>query len=370
MRGLGALACFCALLAGPWAPAFSGEVPDYPPPAPLFLETEASESSAAWERTLAGGFRLEKRTYCVGEPIFAVFEVTNDGELPFTFAAYSVRANRAAQFIVSIRNAAGKRLKPPPLGLCGGRGYRRTIKPRGGEYVEYFLLSRWAHLLPPGEYVARAARKLRLGWDSEEGPTFRGTVSFTVEPYDYEKIKSSVLDLLPKRQRGPRGTRFGRPIYRALHDVAATFDMPVNVYGWKRDEELVRKVASLLPEAWDDRCYLEPNLVWNRNWVTVSRPEEYTLTFSVRNNSNEALPSGIAGSRLYVDGEEVEAWDGMLKRIAEKKRFDRLDPGRTIEFALSFNDYLEEDGPNRFEWHVNGRVLQSDSVRFVRGALH
>lgn len=326
------------------------------------LAGEPDRPASGPESELSGGFRLEKETYCVGEPIFAVFEVTNNGKVPFSFFAKGSRANREVQFEVAIEDAAGNPVDPPPLHDSGGIGFQVVLKSRGGDYVRYFLLSRWARILSPGDYVARAARTLGPDvYSPAKGPTIRGTVRFKVEPYDCRRIRAVVLAL--KEPRFVTGALFAKPIRRALEDIAKTF----NVSQFEQsipDGELADKIVSELPRIWDDCYYLEPHLEGNRNWLTADAPEEFALTFSLRNNAPKSLPSGILGSRLSVDGTEIGAWKEMLAAVAGEKRLDRLKSGGVVEFSLRLNDYVKSGRPNQFTWRIHGRALRSDSIRF------
>ena len=317
---------------------------------------------------LRGSFRLEKNTYCVGEPIFAIFEAVNEGDTSLTFWVGGVESGRScvrqSRFAVTVEDDSGRLYEPPPAGIGSGRSGRVMLEPGGG-LSEYLWLSGWTRLLPPGKYTARAVMFLRSGMGDEFGGLpIRGSMAFTVVPYDYEKMKAAILRL-PEDPRPSKETTSLKPVHWALMHVARTFNISYTVDS--KDAlrtRQVKRIASELPKEWDDRFYLEPELVCNRNWLTAASPEEFTATFSVRNNSRKSLPTGIPESRLYIDGNEVGTWKEMLTTVAEARRLDRLESGEVVEFRLRLNDYVRTGRRNQFAWRINGRTLRNDYVTF------
>ena len=332
------------------------------------------------QESLTGGFRLEKEVYCVGEPIFAAFEVVNNRQEAFSFDIGGDYRGTLYhhRFSVVIKNKAGRDFTNPPGGHLGGIGTFVTLKP-GEKYLQYVLLSSRAHILPPGDYVVEIGRTLSSGLfgnrvvkaartldnDSKAATaTIRGKLHFTVKPYDFKKLKKA-LAALGREDRKARESvkRFSiRPLNWALSDVSRKFEMGLS----SATENLRAEVIRHLPKKWDDRYYLEAHLDYNRNWLTESEPEEYTLTFTILNNSNKRLESGVLGSRVYVDGEELKEWKNILRRALKDKKAKCIAAGAAMKFSHRFNTYVKEKGKHEIVWQVND-IASKKVALTVRG---
>lgn len=321
------------------------------------------------EEGLTGSFRLEKHVYLVGEPIFAVFEVINNQQKAFSFDAggdYRGWPTYHRRFSAVIRNSAGRKFTYPPSGHTGGLGTTITLE-HDEKYLEYVLLSPRAHLLPPGDYVVEINRKLNIDYEpsAEVAPvTINGKLQFTVKHYDFKKLKKALLALGSKdRQERESIKRFSiRPVNWALSDVSQKFEMGLS----SATENLRAEVIRHLPKKWDDRYYLEAHLDYNRNWLTESDPEEYTLTFTILNNSNKRLESGVLGSRVYVDGEELKEWKNILRRALKDKKAKCIAAGAAMKFSHRFNTYVKEKGKHEIVWQVND-IASKKVALTVRG---
>ena len=229
------------------------------------------------------------------------------------------------------------------------------------------LLSPRAHLLPPGDYVVEINRKLNIDYEpsAEVAPvTIDGKLQFTVKHYDFKKLKKALLALGSKDRQEREGVkRYSiRQIHWALSDVSRKFNMGPS----SATKNLRAEVIRHLPQKWDDRYYLEAHLDYNRNWLTESDPEEYTLTFTIFNNSNKTLESGVLGSRVYVDGEELKEWKNILRRALKDKKAKCIAAGAAMKFSHRFNTYVKEKGKHEIVWQVND-IASKKVALTVRG---
>jgi hypothetical protein len=314
-------------------------------------------------RLISGGFRLDKATYCVGEPVFAVFEVLNHRDAPLSFdVGGDYRGSMCPlRFSVRIKNNAGRDFTKSFENM-GGQGTTITLEPRRGKYLEHVLLSPWTHLLPPGEYTAAISRTLAEDASPRANPpTLRSQLHWTVNAYDADKLKStlSTLDREDRSLAIRQGTFFMKPIDWAFADVADKLEIDEPSF----TDTARAKIIERLPAKWDDRCYLEPRLEENRNWLTASSPEKYTLTFSILNNGNEPLDSGVFDSRVLVDGKELREWKTLLAEALKGKDASRIPAGAVLEFACGFNAYVQGKGTHEMVWRVNDRVSKKVQVR-------
>jgi len=336
------------------------------------------------EEGLAGSLRLEKDVYLVGEPIFAAFEVVNNQQKAFSFDVggdYRGWPAYHRRFSVVIRNKAGREFTYPPTGHLGGMGTTITLEPHGEKYLEYVLLSSRAHLLPAGNYVVEISRKLsylplgdrtakanrminNASEPNAKAPTFGAKLSFKVKVYDFKKLKKALL-ALGSRDRKERESvkRFSiRPIHWVLSDVSRKFNMGLS----SATEGLREEVIKNLPRKWDDKYYLEAHINFNRNWLTGSDPEEYILTFTITNNSNKTLESSVLGSRVYVDGKELDDWKNILSKVLKDKEAKYIAPGATLKFSHRFNSYVEEKGKHQIVWQLNN-ISSANTAVTVKG---
>jgi len=322
------------------------------------------------EEGVTGSFRLEKDVYLVGEPIFAVFEVINNGQKSFSFDVggdYRRWPAYHRRFSVVIRNSAGREFTYPPTGHAGGIGNTITLGPRGEKYLEYVLLSSRVHLLPPGEYVVEINRTLDIDYEAgtEIAPvTVDGKLRFTVNAYDFPKLKKALLELGSRDRTERKGAkRYSiRQIHWALSDVSRKFNMGLS----SATKDLREEVIKNLPQKWNDEYYLEANIDFNRNWLTGSDPEEYILTFTITNNSNKTLESGVLGCHVYVDGKEIEDWKNILSEALEDKQARYIAAGATLEFSHRFNRYVQGTGTHQVVWQIND-VASAKTVVNVKG---
>lgn len=321
------------------------------------------------EEGLTGTFRLEKHVYLVGEPIFAVFEVINNQQKAFSFDAggdYRGWPTYHRRFSAVIRNSAGRKFTYPPSGHTGGLGTTITLE-HDEKYLEYVLLSPRAHLLPPGDYVVEINRKLNIDYEpsAEVAPvTIDGKLQFTVKHYDFKKLKKALLALGSKDRQEREGVkRYSiRQIHWALSDVSRKFNMGPS----SATKDLREEVIKNLPQKWDDKYYLEAHINFNRNWLTGSEPEEYILTFTITNNSNKTLESGVLGSRVYVDGTEIEDWRNILSEVLKHKEAKYIAAGATLKFSHRFNRYVKEEGTHQIVWQLSCITSAETSVK-VKG---
>lgn len=331
-------------------------------------EIKASEklkgsSSFASQKGLTGAFRLEKDSYVVGEPVIAVFEVTNNGDDPYSFDA---GANSGAGLFcsVKIRNEQGKDLTNELDGIISAWITPVTLEPNGDKFREYLMISSRTHLLPTGDYSVEISRTLsaprhirpniEIDLEKNKPVAFSDKIHFTVVPYDYAKLKDAISESrLNSRQRTEGIKMFTRkPVNLALLDVSRKFDM-----GFPGGKQVPRQeVIKRLPKKWDDSYFLDESIDQNRNWVTGSVPEDYELTFRIANNSNKRLESGVFESRLYVDGQEVKDWRQILIENLSDKGAGGIEAGNTLEFSRRFNSYIKITGEHEIEWKINNAV--------------
>jgi len=326
------------------------------------VEIEVAEAALA-PKEVTGTFRLEKEAYCVGEPVFAVFEVVNHRDAPVSFdVGGDYQGSLCHQrFSVRIKNHAGRDFTKSFWNF-GGQGTTITLEPRSGKYLEYVLLSPWTHLLPPGDYTAEISRT--LSEDSKpqaNAPALRDQLQWKVNAYDAERLKSTLAALDREDRPGAirQGTFFKKNIDWAFADVARKLEIaePMSAEGFRA------KVIQRLPGKWDDRYYLEAHLEENRNWLTASNPEKYTLTFSILNNGNGLLESGVLDSRVFVDGKELKEWNTLLLALLKDKNATRIPAGCTLTFSCDFNAHVKEKRAHEILWRVDDRVSRKVEVR-------
>jgi len=108
----------------------------------------------------------EKQTYFLGEPIYVLARVKNNGDNPISFRHGSDYRGtpRALRFVLRAVAAQGKPVPDPhPKPNCmGGRGGLKTIKP-GEMYEQKLLLQTWCEIDMPGAYTVTAGQD--IGWD-------------------------------------------------------------------------------------------------------------------------------------------------------------------------------------------------------------
>lgn len=325
---------------------------------------------------ISGTFRLEAETYCVGEPVLVEFFVTNGSDRDFSFSVGGDYRGtlRHDRFRFRVTDQSGRDFTQTLWGNMGGLGNTIDLKP-GETYRTYELLSAWTHLLPPGQYRVRCERKLALdpyGSNKERAKTARSVVVeqellFAVTTYDRERVAASIRRMAKTREHPvPAAKRFWsrKPVGWALMDLANKLRTGVS---WlSNDAAFEKAVLDKLPVQWDDHYFLEYNLRANRNWLTAQKPEELKLTFSVRNNSNKALPHGLAQSSLAVDEVNIKEWLRFLQKMMQSAAVGQtVKPGEVVEVSGMFNKFLSDDGEQELTWRIR-TYEKSAKVRLRR----
>lgn len=126
-------------------------------------------SPALDDFNLAGTFSLAtpKDEYFVGEPLYVIFEVTNNGNTPFEFpvSGFGVTGRRM-RFSFTAIDENGETvpdpIKEPQMCSMGGIGSRAIVKP-GETYSERrVLVNAWCAFTKPGRYTITCKRRLSL----------------------------------------------------------------------------------------------------------------------------------------------------------------------------------------------------------------
>jgi hypothetical protein len=327
------------------------------------------------EGGLTGNFRLQKDVYLVGEPIFARFEVVNRGQVPFPFVEFGASYY---QFSTAVRNKEGRDFTKPLPGYLTGFVTTISLKPRGERYVRDVLVSSRARLLPPGDYVVEISRTLEhraldrilesariVESDSEPSGeaasvTVEARLHFRVKAYEPNELKKCLAVLAREDHEARQGVRrvFGWNVNGALLDVSQKLNMGLS----SATEGLREEVIKNLPQKWDDKYYLEALIDFNRNWLTGSDPEEYILTFTITNNSNKTLESGVLGSSVYVDGKEIKDWKNILSEVLKGNEAKYIAAGATLKFSHRFNRYVKGKGRHEIVWQLNYVTSAKTSV--------
>jgi len=100
------------------------------------------------------------------------------------------------------------------------------------------------------------------------------------------------------------------------------------------------------------------------NWLTSDNPEEYLLTFSVRNNFTVDLPHGLTNSTWSVEGNSIREWPNMLKKMLNEAGIgEMVKAGQTIEISGKFNDFLKSGIEQQLNWKI-GEINYNTDVRF------
>jgi len=266
---------------------------------------------------VSGDFSLEQAEYCVGEPILIRFSVTNGSQNDFSFfVGCDYRGTlRHRRFSFSVADSAGRNFTSESRACYGGVGTTIVLKPQE-TYVCYQLLTPWVHLLPPGSYRVQCETELTLGPRGSLAKSNARSLpvavakelSFRVVPYDRPRIVKAISRMKETRKIPAKFKRFSvdKPVGWALTDLSNKFQMGVP---WTvRGDEREKAVLSGLPARWDDAYSLEYALSSNRNWLTSRAPEGFSLTFSVRNNSNKTVLHRLETSSLSINGVDVKQW--------------------------------------------------------------
>lgn len=249
----------------------------------------------------------------------------------------------------------------------GGLSGRIALKP-GDRFKTYVLLNGWTHLLCPGKYSVQCKRILSLDTSrrshDEKAPpriiTIEQSLTFEVEEYDRNRVQATLKDMESTREINRDEFKFfsvGKPIEWAYADVANKFQMGLSY----NDAKFKEQVLSRLPKQWDNTYYLEYSLESNRNWLTAKVPEDFVLTFSVRNNSNRSLLHGLMLSRTALDGTDIPQWPYIMKTMLENAKLgNTIEPGRVIKLSRKFNDVLTNAKKQRVTWKVQSFTMETE----------
>ena len=115
-------------------------------------------------------FRLEKKSFLHGEPVFCVFAIENTGSRTFAFSyrtpSRMLNTELEAEPRFTITGENGRRIADPAPRPCGGaKGtavYGSVTLPPGQTHTERWLLDQWARFPGPDRYHVRAERRLPL----------------------------------------------------------------------------------------------------------------------------------------------------------------------------------------------------------------
>lgn len=164
---------------------------------------------AAWaELGYVARFRLEKKQYRLGEPIFCDFVIQNTGAHTFVFS-YRSPSRAANQELpqeprFTVTGQAGRRVFDPAPRLCGGaKGsivYGSVTLPPGGTHSERWLLNQWARFTRPGTYHLRAERRLPLFALSSSGRVFSEhpeAFALALDQFSFEVLRSTAAQRRP-----------------------------------------------------------------------------------------------------------------------------------------------------------------------------
>jgi hypothetical protein len=312
-------------------------------------------------------FRLEKRSFCVGEPILIEFSVFNGSNQPYHFlAGGDYRGTlRHERFSFKVKNDAGRDFTQKIIGNHGGLGGTETIEP-GKKLVDWQLLNPWTHLLPPGHYFVQCS--IRLADDGPLPPKeeprersksldFSQQLEFDITGYDKLQILSVIRQLKTKESTwgtvDPDERVNPKPLDWALDDLAEKFQTGI-IYT-KRDAKYERDVLFALPWVWDDRYFAEYDLGSQRNWINAETYRDAGLTFSVLNNSNHPLPLRFMESSLFVNGVEAKDWQKVVRSAIKAARLDDIvEPGALIKIKINCTEFLTKSAVWKFVWKVDG----------------
>ncbi len=124
---------------------------------------------------LKGGFSLPKQNYFVGEPIEAIFTVTNNGDTSVDFPTggdYGGTGRHDRYFIRAVDEQGKEVPDPVPrTGMGGGLGSAARIEP-GNSYTENLLVNQWCAFSKPGKYRVTFKRILNVIRSDQRGSDF------------------------------------------------------------------------------------------------------------------------------------------------------------------------------------------------------
>jgi hypothetical protein len=294
-----------------------------------------------------GSFRLERSTYCVGEPISVEFLVSNDTAEDFHFnLGTDYNSTLRQRFSFSVKNEAGSDFTRELAGWSDGGIGSHSLKP-GEKYKGRLVLNMWTHLMPPGKYGVHCRAILTDNLPAaplhpnqterrhSASMIFDQELRFGIVAYDRSQIVKTIRNI----RSDPSGTEY-EAIW-ALEVLAQQFQTGT-VRSTGDYSYLEKDVLGALPQKWNDMYYDEYELKSNRNWVTgVYGPEKLVLTFSFRNNSNRPRPLTFLDSMLFVNDAKIEKWPYVVRSALKNARIaDLIAPGQVVDINVQCNDFL------------------------------
>ncbi len=263
---------------------------------------------------------MEKSRYLLGEPVFCLFTIQNTGKETFAFRYRTpsrvLNPELEAEPRFQVTGPRGRRVADPAPRPCGGAPgtvvYGSVTLPPGQTHAERWLLNQWARFAVPGEYHARAERRLPLlGLDPR-------TQEFTAKPLAYARVVDDLtFELAPATEAQLRP--LFAPYLEALKDPAT------------RDPTEAALVVTTLP-----RAFLLPELETMAGAPTGARwDRKQALEGLARMGTPAAWGSilRIAQGRSGKPGEEVQAYAVLL--LAEKGNPGFLPPLLRLEATSS-----------------------------------
>ena len=336
----------------------------------LFVVVFSCRSPKVGGEGTSGLFRLEKETYCVGEPVVVEFTVTNAGSSVFSFfEGGDYRGGlRDEQFSLRVEDTAGRVHTTGRKGTFGGVGTLITLEP-GQSFRSWQLLNPWFHLLPPGEYTVHCERMLSEDPDAE--PPGAGSVevtqdlSFKIKDYSKREILEQVaaMQAIEVSKLGVEHF-FGVPVHWAIADLGQKFS--IDVPSSATSSKVRELVLNALPDTWDDRYYITYDLTANRNWLTPGNPEEFQLRLLAKNHGAVPLPHRLAQSTLSLNGVVLSQWTEMVGEAwGERQLPESLPAGAAVEITRTLNEFLPPAKDVEVEWTLDGISRRVD-VRIGR----
>jgi hypothetical protein len=306
---------------------------------------------------VTGSFRLGKQVFCVGEPIPIEVLVVNDSKTPYRFfVGGDYRGTlRHSRFSFTVRNTRGRDFTRKQEQNQGGLGQTVTVE-AGRKEAWWQLLNPWTHLLPPGHYRVRCLTRLAddsvvlpSGEESRERSKpieILEELQFEITPYSKAQILTALDQLKTKES-------VWGAIDWAWWDIGDKFQ--AQIVRTEDDSRFEKDVVAALPRTWNDRYFMEYELTSDPNRAAAKSPEDFWLTFSVLNNSNRSLPTGVDASLLLVNGREPETWRVALRSAMITQRFG-LDvrPGECTALRIKGNDFLSGQKNGLLRWTING----------------
>jgi HEAT repeats len=152
---------------------------------------------------LTGRFHPEKETYLVGEPIFIVYEVRNEGEKPVPWGTGPFYGPCSGGVTFEVH---GVELRPEwqpscraIAGSCLGSIFE--LEP-GKESTERFLLNERYDFREPGDYEVTAATLAKVKPDGSGGIEFKSSFRITLVPGDLQELQAAFQPYVQRLKEG------------------------------------------------------------------------------------------------------------------------------------------------------------------------